>query len=63
MKSTRREAWQRGPIAWMVGNRVTPNLLMLFLLLGGLFMTSKIKKEVFPEFELDMVTINVAYPM
>lgn len=62
MKSARREAWQRGPLAWMVRNRVTPNLLMIFLLLGGLFMTSRIKKEVFPEFELDMVTVSVAYP-
>ncbi|WP_027715851.1 efflux RND transporter permease subunit [Desulfuromonas sp. TF] len=62
MKSTRLEAWQRGPLAWMVRNRVTPNLLMIFLLLGGLFMTSRIKKEVFPEFELDMVTVSVAYP-
>jgi multidrug efflux pump subunit AcrB len=46
----------------MVRNRVTPNLLMIFLVLGGLFMTSRIKKEVFPEFELDLVTVSVAYP-
>ncbi|OHB29113.1 MAG: cobalt-zinc-cadmium resistance protein, partial [Desulfuromonadaceae bacterium GWC2_58_13] len=52
----------RGPIAWMVNNRVTPNLLMLFLLLGGLFMTSRIKQEVFPEFDLDLVTVSVSYP-
>ncbi|MDW7643784.1 MAG: efflux RND transporter permease subunit [Desulfuromonadales bacterium] len=52
----------RGPIAWMVYNRVTPNLLMLFLLLGGFLMTSRIKQEVFPEFDLDLVTITVAYP-
>ena len=51
----------RGPISWMVHNRVTPNLLMIFLLLGGLFMTSRIKQEVFPEFDLDMVTVSVDY--
>ncbi len=62
MKRTRTESWQRGPIAWMTYNRVTPNLLMLFLLLGGLFVSGKIKKEVFPEFELDRVTVTVAYP-
>jgi multidrug efflux pump subunit AcrB len=45
----------------MVHNRVTPNLLMIFLLLGGLFMTSRIKQEVFPEFDLDIVTIRVDY--
>lgn len=54
--------WPRqGPIAWMVHNRVTPNLLMLFLLLGGLYSTLSIKKEVFPAFEMDTVTISVGY--
>jgi multidrug efflux pump subunit AcrB len=52
----------RGPVAWMVHNRVTPNLLMLFLLVGGFFMAFKIKKEVFPEFTLDTITIRVPYP-
>ncbi len=51
----------RGPISWMVHNRVTPNLLMLFLVLGGLFMTTRIKQEVFPEFDLDTVTVSVSY--
>jgi multidrug efflux pump subunit AcrB len=51
----------RGPISWMVQNRITPNLLMIFLLLGGLFMTTRIKQEVFPEFDLNMVTISVDY--
>ncbi len=46
----------------MVHNRVTPNLLMIFLIFGGLFMTTKIKQEVFPEFEMDMVTTSVSYP-
>jgi len=51
-----------GPIAWMVHNRVTPNLLMLVLIVGGLLMSTKIKREVFPEFDLDIVAVNVAYP-
>ena len=55
-------AEQTGIIAWMVNNRVTPNLLMIMLILGGLFMSTKIKREVFPEFELNTVTISVAYP-
>jgi multidrug efflux pump subunit AcrB len=61
MTTPRKERWQRGPIAWLVYNRVTPNLLMIVLLLGGLFISGKIKKEVFPEFELDLVTVSVAY--
>ena len=51
-----------GPIAGMVHNRVAPNLLMLVLLIGGLFMATQIKKEVFPDFALDEVRVSVAYP-
>lgn len=53
---------QHGIISWMVHNRVTPNLLMIALILGGLYMTTKIKREVFPEFELNIVSVTVAYP-
>ncbi len=52
----------RGSISWMVFNRVTPNLLMIILLLGGYYMSSKIKREVFPAFELDKISIRVSYP-
>ncbi len=49
-------------VSWLVEHRVGPNLVMLVLLLGGLFMTTKITQEVFPEFEIDMVTVSVSYP-
>ena len=49
-------------IGWMTSNRVTPNLLMLVLLVGGLGVAFKIKQEVFPEFDLDIVTVRVVYP-
>ncbi len=57
----KRSLW-RGPVAWMVRNRVTPNLLMIALIGGGIFATTHIKQEVFPEFTLDLVTITVVYP-
>ncbi len=52
----------KGLIAWMVRNRVTPNLMMLILLIGGAILAITIKKEVFPEFDLDIVTVRVPYP-
>ena len=52
----------KGPILWMAGHSVAANLLMAVLLIGGLFFSFQIKKEVFPEFELDIVNITVAYP-
>ena len=59
---TNRKPKQSGAIAWMAGNSVAANLVMLFLLVGGLFWGTHIKQEVFPEFTLDQVVVSVAYP-
>ncbi|MEM6455314.1 MAG: efflux RND transporter permease subunit [Acidobacteriota bacterium] len=53
---------QRDAIAWMVHNPIAANLLMMVLLLGGFWTALTIQKEVFPQFELDVVTISVGYP-
>ena len=53
---------KRGPISWMAGRSVTANLLMLVLLIGGLVMGQNISKDVFPDFELDLVSISLIYP-
>jgi len=53
---------RRGPIAWMVRNPVAANLAAAVLIIGGLMTAFRIKKEVFPEFELDAVRITVPYP-
>jgi len=51
-----------GPLAWMAQNRVAANLLLIFFLLGGLLLGRQLKQEVFPEVELNVVTITVPYP-
>ncbi|MBE3098198.1 MAG: efflux RND transporter permease subunit [Planctomycetes bacterium] len=51
-----------GPLAWMVRNRVTPNILMMVFIVGGLFFVAQIKQEVFPDFSEDIVNITVPYP-
>ncbi len=55
-------ALQKGPIAWMTNNSVAANLLMIVLIVGGLFVGSRVKQEVFPEVELDIINISVPYP-
>lgn len=52
----------KGIIAWFARNSVAANLLMFILLIGGLFSTLLINKEVFPSFELNYLQISVAYP-
>ena len=46
----------------MAKKPVAANLLMVFLILGGILTSLKIKQEVFPELELDVVQILVPYP-
>ena len=51
-----------GPIAYMARHPVAANLLMALLILGGLVMAGQTRQEVFPEFELDRVTVSIALP-
>jgi len=52
----------KGPIAWMARNSVAANLMMVVILVGGGLGASRIKQEVFPAFDLDLIRITVAYP-
>ena len=49
-------------IEWFARNGVAANLLMLLLLLGGGAAAFTTVQEVFPEFSLDQVQIQVTYP-
>ena len=51
----------RGIIDWFARNSVAANLLMVLIMAGGLMTVAGLKQEVFPEFSLDMVTVQVPY--
>jgi multidrug efflux pump subunit AcrB len=51
-----------GPIAFMANNPIAANLLMIILIGGGIWTMFNIQKEVFPQYELDIVNVSVAYP-
>lgn len=53
---------ESGALAWMARNSVAANLLMFVVIVGGLLGAIRTKQEVFPEFNLDLVTVTVAYP-
>jgi multidrug efflux pump subunit AcrB len=49
-------------VTWFAENHVAANLLMLFLLFGGVITGLAIKLEVFPETSLDKISITIEYP-
>lgn len=59
---SRNEGHSPGFLEWMTKNSVAANLIMFALLVGGLLVLPRIKQEVFPEFELGIVVVNVVYP-
>ena len=56
------ETIKKGPLAWMANNSVAANLLMLTFLVGGFMAIPRIRQEVFPSFEIDIIRVSVAYP-
>jgi multidrug efflux pump subunit AcrB len=52
----------KGAIRWMANNHVAANLLMLVFIVGGLLLGPKVKQEVFPEVNLDWISVTVPYP-
>ena len=48
-------------IDWFARNSVAANLMMIFILASGLLTVFTIKQEVFPEFSLDRIAIDVSY--
>jgi len=49
-------------IAWFAANGVAANLLMAVIVAAGLFTVANLKREVFPEFSSEMISIAVPYP-
>lgn len=52
---------EKGVIAWFASNHVAANLLMFIIIVAGLMSAFSIRKETQPEFELNTITVNVAY--
>ncbi|MEH6568322.1 MAG: efflux RND transporter permease subunit [Halioglobus sp.] len=50
-----------GPIHWFVHNPIAANLLMIFLVIGGLVGIPALDKQFFPEFELNVVSVSMPY--
>jgi len=47
---------------WSIRNNVTINLIVVFIMVAGVLTMLKMRRELFPQFSLDMIYVSVAYP-
>ena len=47
---------------WSVNNRVAVNLIMMFIIVAGLLTVMNMRREMYPQFALDMINVSVPYP-
>jgi multidrug efflux pump subunit AcrB len=47
---------------WSIRNNVTINLIMVFIIVAGMFTVVKMRREMFPQFSLDLIHVGVVYP-
>ncbi|MCG7531908.1 efflux RND transporter permease subunit [Psychrobium sp. MM17-31] len=52
---------QRGIIAWFAGNSVAANLLMISVIVLGLLSFNQLRKEAFPPWATDSISISMTY--
>ncbi|CCQ11022.1 Acriflavin resistance protein [Pseudoalteromonas luteoviolacea B = ATCC 29581] len=53
---------ERGIIAYFANNTVAANLLMFFIIIMGLVSYFTIQRQMFPNFEINYVTVEATYP-
>ncbi|MCK8102590.1 MULTISPECIES: efflux RND transporter permease subunit [unclassified Pseudoalteromonas] len=53
---------EKGLIAWFARNPVAANLLMIFILIGGILTAFTIRKQMFPQFESNWISVSAVYP-
>ena len=52
----------KGLIAWFARNSVAANLLMVFIIIGGLLTANTINKQMFPQVKINWIEFSAPYP-
>ena len=47
---------------WSIKNNVSVNLIMIFIIMAGIFTVMKMRREMFPQFSLEMIVASLVYP-
>jgi len=53
---------KKGLIAWFTRNSVAANLLMIFIIIGGLLTAQTINKQMFPQVKINWLEFSAPYP-
>ncbi len=53
---------EKGLIAWFARNPVAANLLMIIIIVGGILSAMSIRKQAFPQFESNWISVQAVYP-
>ncbi|MEH6454555.1 MAG: efflux RND transporter permease subunit, partial [Psychromonas sp.] len=53
---------EKGIIAWFARNPVAANLLMMIIIVGGLLTANTIRKQFFPQVDINWIEFSAAYP-
>lgn len=51
----------KGLIGWFARNGVAANLMLLVIVASGAIVLTDLKQEIFPEFSLDVITVEIRY--
>jgi len=46
---------------WSINNKVAVNLIMIFVIVAGTLTVLRMRREMFPQFALDMINVSVVY--
>ena len=49
-------------VAWAIDRSAAMNTLMIAIILAGIFSFGMMRRESFPEFELEIILVTVPYP-
>ncbi len=52
----------RALVRWAVNNSPAMNVTVIATLIAGLFSFAMLRREVFPEFELEVILVSIPYP-
>ncbi|WP_425416006.1 efflux RND transporter permease subunit [Pseudoalteromonas qingdaonensis] len=56
------QSTEKGLIAWFARNPVAANLLMVIIIVGGILSALSIRKQAFPQFESNWLSVQAVYP-